>query len=480
MQKRMRYDYLAWQKSEAEYEAWRDKLFEENVLREIGQYLQKHRGGVAKELMNPTAGAFNVCLQMKFGDGGSAIIRFPQPGNIRFPEEKVRKEVAVMRFVAENTLIPVPFVLHHGTAEEGPAGMGPFILMEYVSHARNMTAELNTPGFRREDRPVLNPQISEAKLKFAYGQMAAVLLHLSRPGFAQIGSLEELEDGDWSVTERPMTFNMNELVSLGNFPPAKLPSDVFQTSSSYFRALADTNLVHLSTQRNDAIESAEDCRRKYVARHLFRKIVSDGQFPSPPQPETKPFKLFCDDFRPSNVLVDEECKIVGVIDWEFSYVAPAEYSYSPPWWLLIESPEEWLGGISDWVKEYEPRLRTFLGALKEREDIMIKDGTLREDQRLSFRMKSSWETGEFWMSYAARKSWAFDTVFWELINTNPRYFDGNSGYEAGLEMLSEEERGGMEDFVRTKLEQSESQTLSSNNKEVEEEIEVEIRTGNWI
>jgi len=119
----MRYDYVAWERSEAEYDAWLEKLFQQEILREIGTFMQKHRGGVAKELLNPVAGAFNACLQMRFGDGGSALIRFPQPGNVRFPEEKLRKEVAIMRYLTENTSIPVPFVLHYGMADESPAGM---------------------------------------------------------------------------------------------------------------------------------------------------------------------------------------------------------------------------------------------------------------------------------------------------------------------------------------------------------------------
>jgi hypothetical protein len=464
MQHHMSYDYLASVRSEAPYEAWVDKLFRQEFLREIGLFMKKHRGGVAKELCNPAAGAFNVCFQMIFGDGGSAMIRFPQPGNIRFPEEKVRKEVAIMRYIADKTSIPAPFVLHYGMGDEGPAEMGPFILMDHISHAHNLTAELNTPGLKREDRPILNPDIPVEKLRFAYCQMAGVLLQLSRHSFDQIGSLEEVEDGIWCVTGRPLTFNMNELVSVGNFPPSKLPSTTFKTSISYFSALADMNLVHLSTQRNNAITSTEDCQHKYVARHLLRRLISEGKFPTPEQKQ-KPFKLFCDDFRPSNVLVDNDCRIVGVIDWEFTYSAPAEYSYSPPWWLLIESPEKWPGGIADWVKAYEPRLKLFLEVLEEREDTMIRDGGLTEDQRLSAQMRESWENGDFWVSYALRNSWALDAIFWEKINTNPRFFD-QPGYEQGLDLLSLEERNGMGDFVRRKLLESEARTLDDWDGEV--------------
>lgn len=67
-----------------------------------------------------------------------------------------------------------------------------------------------------------------------------------------------------------------------------------------------------------------------------------------------PFKLWCDDLRPASVLVDADHRIVGVVNWEFTYAAPAEFTYSPPWWLLLIMPEEWPAGLGDWVAHYEP------------------------------------------------------------------------------------------------------------------------------
>jgi aminoglycoside phosphotransferase (APT) family kinase protein len=43
-----------------------------------------------------------------------------------------------------------------------------------------------------------------------------------------------------------------------------------------------------------------------------------------------PFPLFCDDLRPSNVIVDADLNVHGVIDWEFCYAALVEFTYSPP------------------------------------------------------------------------------------------------------------------------------------------------------
>lgn len=85
--------------------------------------------------------------------------------------------------------------------------------------------------------------------------MASILLQLSQLSFHQIGSIEEVND-KWEVTDRLLAFNMQ----MANFPPQKLPSTTFYSSSDYLRALADTHLTYLSTQHNDTIDSVENCR----------------------------------------------------------------------------------------------------------------------------------------------------------------------------------------------------------------------------
>jgi len=238
------------------------------------------------------------------------MIRFPCPSVVMFPKEKVRKEVATMRYIQQNTSIPVPLILHYGMADECPYSLEPFIIMEYVEHAYDLTElfkEHNSAG----DRMAIDPNITDEKLSSVYEQMADILLELSKCAFPKIGSLVEIDEFEYSVSGRAMTLNTNELVQLRNFPQSKLPSQTFNSSTSYFRALANTHIAHLSTQHNDAIESAEDCRRRYVARHLFRKLSTQPRLTSR---DDKIFKLFCDDLGPHNVLVNAEFKIVAVID----------------------------------------------------------------------------------------------------------------------------------------------------------------------
>ncbi|EFY92075.1 phosphotransferase family protein [Metarhizium acridum CQMa 102] len=163
-------------------------------MRAIGDFIVKHRGGLPDELSHPRAGTFSITFRIKLKDGGSAILRFPNPGITMFPEETMQNEVATMRCIQHHTAIPVPLVMSSGTREESPLQLGPFIIMEYK--------------------------------------------------------------------RRPLSVHMNELVRLGMLPRAKLPDCTFTSSSDYFQRLAQMHFDHLTTQRNDAIESRTDCQRK--------------------------------------------------------------------------------------------------------------------------------------------------------------------------------------------------------------------------
>lgn len=74
------------------------------------------------------------------------------------------------------------------------------------------------------------------------------------------------------------------------------------------------------------------------------------------------FRLVSEDLRPVNVLLgllDKDLRVVGVIDWELAYAAPAHFSFDPPWWLLLEEPEYGLVGIVHGWKPTSPGFGLF-------------------------------------------------------------------------------------------------------------------------
>ncbi len=214
-----------------------------------------------------------------------------------------------------------------------------------------------------------------------------------------------------------------------------------------------SHMTHLRTQRNDGIEDEVDCRKKSVARCLFLKIAENFSRTY----NKGPFKLICDDLRPSNVIVDDEMNHRCVIDWEFSYAAPAEFTYCSPWWLLLAHPDDWADGLDSFLAQYLPRHEIFSQALKESEDEEIRCGTLSESQRLSEEMAPSLQNGTFWFCLAATSSFAFDDICWRFLD--PEYFGTLTSIEERIELLSSKERDSLVEFVRVKTQQAEERML---------------------
>jgi len=255
-------------------------------------------------------------------------------GVVPFPDEKVYYKVATMRYIAANTTIPVPRVYHYRTAAENPTGLGPFIIMEYIEHHQNMSQELLDQQRTPDKRPLLDPDISEEKLEFLYSQMANILLQLFSLKFPRIGSLVEGNGGDSvSIKGRPLIANMNDLVVHTSAPLSTLPSRTYTSTGEWYNALADMHVAQLTFQHNDAVEDEEDAY-KFTARQLFRNLATGRRLTPNPLESDNGFRLYSEDFRPANVLLNKDLRVVSVIGWEFAYAAPAQFSFGPPWWLL--------------------------------------------------------------------------------------------------------------------------------------------------
>ena len=75
------------------------------------------------------------------------------------------------------------------------------------------------------------------------------------------------------------------------------------------------------------------------------------------------FKIWHGDLQPTNVLIKKNLRVVSVIDWEFMYTAPVEYTHAASWRLLLEQPEYWPDGIKAWETAFKSHLQTFLKVL---------------------------------------------------------------------------------------------------------------------
>ena len=277
---------------------------------------------------------------------------------------------------------------------------------------------------------------------------------------------------------------MTDMIRLANIPRAVLPAKgtTCDTADEWYVALAEMNLAQLVFQHNDAVSSEDDCRNKYVARQIFWRLAKQGRLStfgfaeddwsvqsskidrgtlSPAPDGSGSFRLWGDDFRAGNILLDETDDIAALIDWEFAYARPTQFVLDPPWWLLLNTAEMWDDGMDDWIRVYKIRLETWLAAMRRAEEM---EEPSPFSVPLSTYMRESWETGRFWLNYGARKSWAFDAMYWKHLDQ--RFF-GDRGdkilkddlWKTRVHLLTEEERAAMEPFVARKMEESKERII---------------------
>ncbi|RKL47555.1 hypothetical protein BFJ72_g1787 [Fusarium proliferatum] len=237
------------------------------------------------------------------------------------------------------------------------------------------------------------------------------------------------------------------------------------------------HIAQLVFQHNDLVTSEDNCRNKYVSRQIFRRLARHGKLSSfgfaedtwssqpsrilpetlsPCPPNSGPFRLWGDDFRAGNVLLDDSDEIAALIDWKYTYAGPAQFILDPPWWLLLETAEMWSPDLNDWKKTYESRLGIWLSPMEKAEASMGKPAYNTFPVPLSRYMRESWQTGRFFLSCAARRSWAFHSMYWNFLDE--RFFgDRDPGVVKGdlwttrIDLLSDDERAAMEPFIQRKM-----------------------------
>lgn len=179
---------------------------------------------------------------------------------------------------------------------------------------------LKQPTETEQDEVILGTNLDDSKLDYVYEQLADYMTQLSQLDFSSIGAIaKDPLSNEWMTSERPLTYNMNELTTVvSNYPTSGFPTASLMSGKAFLHSFADEHLVHLRTQRNLA-NSREDARKRFIARHRFKQLISRYCLD-----DTGPFKLYCDDLQPTNMLADPETlRITAVLDFEFTNALPA-------------------------------------------------------------------------------------------------------------------------------------------------------------
>ncbi|KFX88514.1 hypothetical protein O988_08997 [Pseudogymnoascus sp. VKM F-3808] len=171
-------------------------------------------------------------------------------------------------------------------------------------------------------------------------------------------------------------------------------SEPFTTAAAYLGNLVGQH-TRLLCENPESVSDEDECYAKYRCLHTVR-MPTDQMVGSADCNGS--FKLFLDDIRFGNILVDPKTiKINALIDWEFCYTAPRQFLNSPPPWL-IPNPDPW-----DWNSEEREESKVqvlrFIKVLQEEES------RLGKDHSFSVRMQNQHENGTFWYLQAMREPW---------------------------------------------------------------------------
>lgn len=219
---RAQLDNLAWDKNDEAWEISQKRLRRRDTCESAASLAGQKFGRKATFRPPITIGGYNILYKVQVeGMASDVYVRLPCPDWAQVPVEKTLQEGATARYVKQYTQVPVPEVFYYGQKSD----LGPFIIVSHVENSGLMVNRIKTPNPDPDVVAVLDPNISESLLSSLFEKAARCLLQHSRLSFDRIESLSENNDNTFSVTGRPLSKNMNDMLQLANIPGAVLPPE---------------------------------------------------------------------------------------------------------------------------------------------------------------------------------------------------------------------------------------------------------------
>lgn len=283
--------------------ALRNKVNDEALLR----ILSRLRGGIPCELdtFDPLGQshirAMYIHLRICFSDGVVWLARLPRESvnsfSTRLTSDIMESECATLKFL-EGLDLPTPTLHGYGLWKDPKNEVGVAYML--IDELRG------TPLLQRNPTP--------DQLRKFYNQWADILVRLSRHPFTKAGPLT-------------MRFGGVEISGIvGDRNPIILLMHSFSNARKLYAAFSEHFLKLISTGQ---LYSKHPVDAHLVFKYLkelaekgrwnaFESVWDDG-----------PFYLKHTDDKGDHILVDDDYKITGVIDWTFARVVPAFEAFGP-------------------------------------------------------------------------------------------------------------------------------------------------------
>ncbi|KAI0880715.1 kinase-like domain-containing protein [Annulohypoxylon maeteangense] len=242
-----------------------------------------------------TNGLNNLVRLLQFSDQTRWIARISlrkSTGDL----SKLRSEVDTMQLIKERSDLPVPRLFAYEVDEKNPIG-APFILMEFLP---GNTAMDSAGGY-----DVHRGRIPSAYRQGFYRSVAKCHVQMTALRFPKIGTIFKREDGEYDI---------------GPFPDIGGP---FDTATSFFEAWAEHTKFPLGKDKILLGMRGGPADQVLTAIKEFPSRIK-GMASRLSHNDHGPFPLSHADFFHSNIVVDKDFEVLGIIDWEGAHTLPLE------------------------------------------------------------------------------------------------------------------------------------------------------------
>ena len=237
------------------------------------------------------------------------------------------------------------------------------------------------------------------------GDLSRVMLSMAQFSFPRIGSMTIDKDGFLRLTNRPLTFRIQQLENKG-VPTGVGRSDTYSSVDAYFSDLLSCHDRRINYQANSIRDQSDGEKQLSVLSamrallpHFISRDLRHG-----------PFIFTLMDVHPNNVFVDDDWHIKCLIDLEWACVRPIEMVL-PPVWLTGRRVDELPNGSH--LEAYTLILEEFFDSFSKMESLLRSKNS---DSLLSTQLvRRSWDSGSFWYFHALDNPKVVQNLFFQHI-----------------------------------------------------------------
>ncbi|KAK0103267.1 hypothetical protein ONS95_005300 [Cadophora gregata] len=235
-----------------------------------------------------------------------------------------------------------------------------------------------------------------------FHSLARIILSLNKSPLAAIGSLTFNDRGFITLTNRPLTLQLQSLEN-EDIPTTISRGSTYSAVEPYLSDLLSCHDNRISFQPN-SIHDEDDGQQQMAALTMMRAVLHHF---CPRDARYGPFVFTLTDLHQSNIFVDEDWNITSLIDLEWACSLPIHLQ-CPPYWLSGRAIDQMEPG--EHLDTYHQLVMEYLEVFEQEERGMARGGIYQAPI-----LRNCWETGSFWYFHAINSPRGLFRIFNEHI-----------------------------------------------------------------